>query len=42
MNAKTPAHQIISEVELKALGKRAFMKLGMSEKDTEDLSLIHI
>ena len=40
MNTKTSSNQIIPEVELSALAKRAFQKLGMSEKDTDDL--VHI
>ena len=40
MNTPKPAHQIIPEKELEALGRRAFMKLGMNQKDTEDL--VHI
>ena len=31
MNTPKPAHQIIPEKELEALGRRAFMKLGMNQ-----------
>ena len=37
MNTKTQHNEIISEAELTALGKRAFLNLGMSEKDVDDL-----
>ncbi len=40
MNTKASKNQIIQESELHALGKRAFLKLGMSDQDTDDLTRI--
>ena len=40
MNSKASKNQIIQEAELLALGKRAFLKLGMSDQDTDDLTRI--
>lgn len=37
MNTKTQTNEMISEVELRALGKRAFQSLGMCDKDCDDL-----
>jgi ureidoglycolate dehydrogenase (NAD+) len=40
MNIAASKNQIIQESELHALGKRAFLKLGMSNQDTDDLTRI--
>lgn len=40
MNIKESKNQIIQESELHALGKRAFLKLGMSNDDADDLMRI--
>lgn len=37
MNTKTQINEMISEVDLRALGKRAFQSLGMCDKDCDDL-----
>jgi LDH2 family malate/lactate/ureidoglycolate dehydrogenase len=37
VNTKTQNNETISEAELLALGKRAFLSLGMSDQDTNDL-----